>query len=191
MGVTPNRGYPYPDPASPMRITRDLEQLAKAVDADIKAEQDAIQQRPVFRLTGGRFPKYGAGATSDMLYDTIATNTGGALGIDSASLPLTRVVPLIPGLWGFTATAVYPSWRNIAWVKLSLYSTLWVGSTIATEMPNTADGTRTISVTGIQQMTGTSTGNSIRAVGQVNAAVNRPNFPFLSRSLTGFLLART
>ena len=192
MGVTPNRGYPYPDPSSPMRITKDLQALAEAVDADLKAEQDAITQRPMFRAAGGG-PRqaYGPGPTADVSYGVIEANNSGAVaGTDVSILPRTTFTPLIAGLWSFTATVEYPQWLGIGWVKLSLYSNFWIASTIATEMPNNVDGNRTISVTGVQAFSGPG-GNTVRAVFEANPTGPRAVFPMFSRSLTGFLLART
>jgi len=190
MGVTPNRGYPYPDPSSPMRITEDLQALAEAYDADLKSVQDTVQQRVMFRATASARQAYGAGATATVSYDVLEENNGGALAAGSTSMPRDTFIPNIHGMWMFTATVSYPQWLNIGWVSLELYSTFLVASAKATEMPNNADGNRTISVTGMQEMTGTGTGNSIRAILTTNVAGTRSVFPLFSRSLTGFLVAR-
>jgi hypothetical protein len=174
-----------------MRITTDLQALAEAVDTDIKVEQDSIIQRPIFRASGGGDrQEYGPGPTVDVSYAVLEQNSGGALAASTASLmPQTTFTPMIPGLWGFTATVEYPQWLGIGWVKLSLYTNFWIASSIATEMPNNVDGNRTISVTGVNHFSGPG-GNTVKAIFEANPIGTRAVFPMFSRSLTGFLLAR-
>lgn len=190
MGVTPNRGYPYPDLGSPMRITEDLQALAEAYDTDLKSIQDTVQQRVMFRATASAKQIYGTGSLCQLSFDVLEENNGGALE-SGLTMPRDRFVPLIPGLWAFTATVAYPQWLLIEWVQLQLLSSTLVASSGVTVMPNNTDGNRTLSVTGVQEMSGTGVGNPIIALLNANPTGNRPSYPVFSRSLTGFLLART
>lgn len=193
MGVTPNRGYPYPDLGDPMAITTDLQALAEAYDADLKSVEDTVQQRPFFRATASARQQYGIVDPAVVSFDVMESMTGGAL-LDGpgTSMPRSSFIPLIPGLWFYTATVAYPSWLNIAWARIQLISgATEVASSTTTVMPNTADGNRTLSVSGMLPMTGTGVGNPIAVRFWVNAAPSRPSFPLFSRSLTGSLVSRT
>ncbi len=192
MGITPNRSYPYPDPSSPADVAGDLQALAEAYDTDLKAVEDGIQQRPFFRATASARQPYGTVDPPEVVFDVLEENRSNAL-LDGpgTSMPRTRFVPLIPGLWAFTATVSYPSWAGISWVRLQLLSNTEVASSVATEMPVSADGNRTISVTGMQEMSGTGTGTPMIVRFWASPAANRAVFPIFSRSLTGFLVSRT
>ncbi len=190
MGVTPNRGYPFPDAGDPADVPADLRALAEAYDTDLQSVQDGIHQRPFFRASASAQQAYGFADPAVASFDVMEVNASGAL-LDGpgTSMPRDRFVPLIPGLWCFTATIAYPAWTNIQWVRIQLLSNVEVASAVATEMPNTADGSRTISVTGMHPMSGTGVGNPIQVRWWANNVPNRRLFPMLSRSLTGFLVS--
>lgn len=190
MGTTPNRGYPYPDPSDPTTVAPDLQALAKAFDADLGAVQDGIHGRTMFRATASARQEYGPNAGCQVRFDVLEENVAGAL-LEPTTMPRDRFVPLVPGFWAFTATVSYPQWAGIGWVQLQLLSNSMVAETMATEMPTSVDGNRTISVTGAQEMSGTGAGNPIIVNFFANPAAGRPTYPIWSRSLTGFLLART
>jgi hypothetical protein len=190
MGTTPNRGYPYPDLGDPMAMTTDLQALAEAYDTDLKNVQDSVQQRPMFRASASAVQAYGLTDPSPVSFDLLETMTGGAL-LDGpgTSMPRTTFIPLIPGLWCFTATVTYPQWLGIIWSRIQLLATTEVASSTTTVMPNTADGNRTLSVTGMQYMSGTGVGTPIGVRFWANSAAFRANMPLYSRSLTGFLVS--
>lgn len=192
MGVTPNRGYPYPDLGDPMAMTTDLQALAEAYDTDLKNVENTVQSRPMFRASASAPQAYGLTDPSEVSFDVMETMTGGAL-LDGpgTSMPRSSFVPLIPGLWCFTATVSYSQWISVAWVRLQLLSTTEVASSTTTVMPNDADGNRTISVTGMQYMSGTGVGNPIGVRFWANNAPFRSAMPLYGRSLTGFLVSRT
>lgn len=190
MGVTPNRGYPYPELSDPMAITTDLQALAEAYDADLKAVENTVQQRPLFRASASARQPYGLADPATVSFDVLETMTNGAL-LDGpgTSMPRSSFIPLIPGLWFFTATVAYPQWLDITWARIQLMSTTEVASSTTTVMPNNADGNRTISVSGMQYMTGTGVGSPISVRFWVNAAGTRSVFPLFGRSLTGALVS--
>lgn len=192
MGTTPNRGYPYPDLGDPMAMTTDLQALAEAYDTDLRGVSDTVQQRPFFRATAEARQPYGTVDPMQLSFDVMEVNTGGALlEGPGTSMPRDRFVPLIPGLWCFTATASYPNWLDITWVRIQLMSNVEVASATTTVMPNGADGNRTLSVTGMIEMSGTGVGNPIIARVFASPAGPRVVFPMFSRSLTGFLVSAT
>lgn len=191
MGVTPNRGYPYPDPTDPADMAGDLQALAEAYDTDLKNIENTVQSRPMFRASASLQQQYGIVDPATVSFDVLETMTGGALlEGPGTSMPRSSFIPLIAGLWCFTATVAYPSWLNITWARIQLMSSAEVASSTTTVMPNAADGNRTLSVTGMQLMTGTGVGNPISVRFWVNGAPSRPSFPMFSRSLTGFLVSR-
>lgn len=191
MGVTPNRGYPYPDLGSPMRMTEDLQALAKAYDVDLKTIEDTkVVQRPFFRASAEARQTYGAGTTMEISYDVLEVNTGGALLDVQATMPRSRFTPLVAGVWGFISTVSYPPWTDIDWVNLSLASTFLTSESTNTTMPSGEN--YTISVMGMEYMTGTGAGNQIRTVFEADGTFPglRSVMPIFTRSLTGFLVSR-
>lgn len=52
MGTTPNRLYPYADPADPADVAGHLQEMAEAIDADVCALTDAVASRPSARFRG-------------------------------------------------------------------------------------------------------------------------------------------
>lgn len=189
MGVTPNRGYPYPDALSDMRITTDLRDLAEAFDTDLKSVQDTVEQRPMFRATAESTFFMGTSNPVDLPFDVLEENNGGAL-LEPITMPRTTFIPLIAGLWSFTATVSYRQQMLVSMASIELVSTFPIMKQSVNVLPNIADGNRTLSVTGFAQMSGTGTGNSIRAEFELNAGAPTTIFRLFSRSLTGILLAR-
>lgn len=191
MGVTPNRGYPYPDLGDPMAMTTDLQALAEAYDTDLQGVEDTVVQRPFFRASAEARQPYGTADPAQVSFDVMEVNTGGAI-LSGTSMPRDRFVPLVPGLWCFTATISYPAWLDIQWLRIQLLSNTEVAASTTTVMPNgSGDGNRTISVTGMEFMSGTAVGNPIIVRLFANAAGTRSVFPMFSRSLTGFLVSAT
>jgi hypothetical protein len=52
MPTTPNYGYPYPTLDDPPNVPADLQELAEAIDADLKADRDARRVPLLFTGTG-------------------------------------------------------------------------------------------------------------------------------------------
>lgn len=191
MGVTPNRGYPYPDPTSPMLITEDLQALAEAYDTDLKNVQNTVHQKPMFRATASARQAYGSAATMTLRFDVLESNHGGVLFSDDTLMPQDTFKPAIPGIYHLTATASYPQWLAIEWVRLRLFSTFEIGGSSTNVMPNNADGNRTISTHSLYKFTGTGLGNPLSVILDTNAAGTRSVFPIFSRSLTAVLVSAT
>jgi hypothetical protein len=192
MGTTPNRGYPYPDPSSQTTVHSDLEALAKAYDADLKAVQDSIAQRPMFRATGGSSRQsYGAGPGMLLRFDVLEENSGGVLTGASTSLPRTSFTPAIPGIYLVNCTVAYSRWvapQSIEWVRVMLFGTGEFAGESSFSMPGVADGNRTVSVTSLWLFTGS---NALSAQFRATNVPTRPQYAVTSRSLTATLVSRT
>lgn len=195
MGITPNRGYPYPDLGSPTTVAADLEALATAYDTDLRAVQDGIGQRPMFRATGGSTrQEYGAGPQLQVSYEVLEENSGGVLIGVNTQMPRDSFIPNIPGIYLINATVSYSRWvapASIEWVRLRLFSTFEIAGVSANVMPGTADQNRTLSVTSLYKFTGTGVGNPLRVLFQANDVPTRPQYAITSRSLTATLVSRT
>lgn len=193
MGTTPNRGYPYPDLSSETTVAADLEALAKAYDADLKAVQETIGQRPMFRATGGSTrQEYGAGPQLQVSYEVLEENTGALFGL-STQMPRDSFIPYIPGIYLITATVSYSRWvapQSIEWVKLRIFSNFEIAGVSANVMPGTADQNRTLSVTSLYGFDGTAVGNPLYVAFEANDVPTRPQYAITSRSLTATLVSR-
>jgi hypothetical protein len=195
MGTTPNRGYPYPDLSSDTTVAADLEALATAYDTDLKALQDGIAQRPMFRVAGGGTrQEYGAGPLLQVSYEVLEENSGGALWGVSTQMPRDSFIPFIPGVWLINATVSYSRWvapQSIEWVRLRLFSSFEIAGVSANVMPGTADQNRTLSVTSLYAFDGTGVGNPLAVQFQANDVPTRAQYAITSRSLTATLVSRT
>lgn len=191
MGTTPNRGYPYPDLSSPTTVHTDLQALAEAYDADLKAVQDTISQLPMFRATGGGSrQEYGSGAFMTLRFDVLEENTGVLTGT-STQLPRTTFRPNIPGIYLVTATAAYSRWvapDAIEWVRIRLFGTGEFAGSSANQLPGIEDQNRTLSATSLWAFTGS---NALSVQFQANSVATRPQYYVTSRSLTATLVSRT
>ena len=187
MGTTPNRAYPYPDPLDPMRVTTDLRDLAVAFDTDLKAVQDTVHQRPMFRASAsGPFPM-GSVNPVTLPFDVMETNSGGAL-VDPISMPQDTFTPLIAGLWSFTSTVSYQARTGATSAVIALFPTFPIARQSTNVMPNAADGNRTLSLTYFQHMDGST--DTISALFGLNSGAPTSLYQVFSRSLTGYLLAK-
>ncbi|TRV72587.1 hypothetical protein FKN01_29825 [Streptomyces sp. 130] len=194
MGITSNRGYPYPDLSSPTTVAADLEALATAYDADLKTLQDGIGQRPMFRATGGSTrQEYGAGPLLQVSYEVLEENSGGALWGVSTQMPRDSFIPFIPGIWLITATVSYSRWvapGSVEWVKLRLFSSFEIAGASANVLPGPEDRNRTLSVTSLYGFDGTAVGNPLYVAFEANDIPTRPSYAITSRSLTATLVSR-
>ncbi|MEW2127118.1 hypothetical protein AB0891_25700 [Streptomyces sp. NPDC007259] len=192
MGITPNRGYPYPDLGSPTTVAADLEALATAYDADLRAVQDGITQRPIFRASGGSTrQEYGSGAGLTIRYEVLEESTGGILTGVNTQMPRSTFTPAIPGIYLINATVSYSRWvapASIEWVRLRLFAPGEIAGASANVMPGVEDGNRTLSVTTLYQFTGS---NTLSAQFMSNDVPTRPQYAITSRSLTATLVSRT
>lgn len=195
MGTTPNRGYPYPDLNSPTTVAADLEALARAYDSDLRAVQDGIDQRPLFRVVGGGTrQEYGSDSVMRVRFDVVEENRGGILVGVNEQMPRDRFVPNLPGIYLITATVAYSRWvapQSIEWVKLSLVSNAEIAAASAQVMPDTRDGSRTLSVTSLYEFSGTGVGNPLEVWFDATTVPTRPQYAITSRSLTATLVSRT
>lgn len=188
MGVTPNRGYPYPNPADPTNVPVDLQELAESFDTDLRNVQDTIETRPMFRVSASSTVLYGPAATMTLPFDNLDVNNGGAL-LEPISPGQTNFTPLIAGLWEITCTVAYPARLSITTVSLRLFNPTEFAGNSTNQMPTNETATMQTSSVGV--FTGTGTGNSVFAVLTGNAAGTLATWPIGTRALTGILLART
>jgi len=108
MGVTPNRNYPWPNPADPADVPQALEDLALAVDTDVQFQYDRITTRSVAKAWRVSSPTYlntwpsGSGIYL-ILDDGFQINTNAAVELSG-----TRFYPREPGFWLFNASLAWP-----------------------------------------------------------------------------------
>lgn len=107
---TPNRGYPYPDPADPAEVHTALQALAESIDTDLAGLAPTIVHRRAARVARSSATSFGTTATAvDLVWESLVFNEGDAVAVFPES-PGYKVTPSEPGLWVVTGQV---SWREI------------------------------------------------------------------------------
>lgn len=185
---TPNRGYPAPVNSDPADVPGALQALAEAVDTDLATFPEQIRTRPFFRLTASAPQKLAFTTSSRVLFTDLEENAESAL-LTTPVMPVTEVRPTA-GVWLLTATCSYgPPGGGGALDELLLriFSTGVAGQLAGSSVhstPNTADGTRTLSVSTLARFSPPDDVYALISFNKVDG-INPTMYPLFSRSLTG------
>lgn len=183
---TPNRAYPYPDPADPADVAGALQALAEAIDADLATIAPTIVHRRVARVARSSSVNFGTTATTaDINWESLVFNENGAVATFPEA-PAYRVTPAEPGLWVVVGQVSWreiggpiPNSRPVQYVDVDI---AFNGTRIARQSsPNRDTGAgvgdnRTLCVGGARLMNGT-TDYFQMASSIIRPAIN-PNAPF-------------
>ena len=95
MGTTANRSYPYPDPSDAADFAGGLEDLARAVDADVQALVNLVTPPPLSVFDGNDFAVLFSGVETAAGYNrTVYNNGAGAIGAGG-----NRITVRVPGTY--------------------------------------------------------------------------------------------
>lgn len=185
---TPNRGYPYPIGSDPANVPGAVQDFAEAVDADLKAINDTIAYRPMFRVTASAVQTMNLTDLVTLQFTDLESNVNSAL-VPSPALPGTTVRPSA-GFWYFIATCSYhrDSGFLTQWALSISVGATQVGISSAHVTPPALESARTLSAAAMYYCDGNT--DVIAQFSKVSSAPPNPqSYPLYSRSLTGFRVA--
>lgn len=160
VAFTPNRGYPYSQPADPVDIPGDLQRLAEAVDTDVAALTANIPLRPAIRFRGTdaiaavTFTPLNPG--EELPFDFVSFDTGLPYAISGDHI---TIRPQLPGYYYAVATISIPrpttgTSRNGLTVRIKKNTITFTQNTNHLQ-PSASDGIRTGSARAGIHMNGT------------------------------------
>ena len=197
MGVTPNRNYPWPNPADPTKVPKVLEDLALAIDTDVQSQYDRIVTRSVakaWRVSSPTFITNWVPGTGwfILLDDGFQINTNSAVEVSD-----TRLIPREPGFWLFTAslswpvvslTTPYPQGRHVeVWAN---GTTMLGRDSFNDDIPVPDVSTETVAVGG-RFMNGTTDFIQLAARVFSNNGANLPKVWLNTRAITAIRMTAT
>jgi len=190
---TVNRNYPYSIPTDPADVAQALEDLARAVDADVENIADTIGARPLARVRGTTPQSFGSTIeTIPLTFALTDLNVGGAIA-PLGGTP-TTITPLLPGFWWAVGTLAYPtagasSLNNIG-LRLQKSGSNALGSRQNTHVqPPTSDGVRNFCVSMGSFMNGTT--DTFALQGFINRASGTATYTVYDRALTIFRMTES
>lgn len=96
MGTTPNRNYPYPDPTDPADFPQGMQDLAEAVDNDIRLLVASLAFVPFCVVTGDTPTLVSSATTTELTYTTVTYDNDS---IANLALDPTGFTPPTAGLY--------------------------------------------------------------------------------------------
>lgn len=93
---TPNRNYPYSLPSDPADVPHSIQDLAEAIDLDLRAVEDQVLARPFAQVSGTTPQTVQPGVSTTMLFDFVDFDNDG---MSSLSQFPTRLVPQTAGTY--------------------------------------------------------------------------------------------
>lgn len=99
-GFTPNRNYPYALPSDPADVPSALQDLAEAIDLDLRAVEDQVLARPFAQVSGTTPQTVQPNVQTTMLFDFVDFDNDGMAAL--SQFP-TRLQPTTAGTyWVYT-----------------------------------------------------------------------------------------